>query len=79
MYCDCHGHWTDPRVSKELRQQWMKDSLHNNLNLFMEAGVNPEGWQRQIALQKQFPKNFKNAFCCYPCLCLCLGLAVQII
>lgn len=66
MYSDCHGHWTDPRVSEELRQTWMRDSLNKNLDLFMEAGVNPEGWQRQIALQKQFPKNFKNAFGLHP-------------
>lgn len=66
MYCDCHGHWTDPRVSEELRQQWMSDSLKNNITLFMEAGVDPEGWQRQIALQKRFPKNFKNAFGLHP-------------
>lgn len=66
MYCDCHGHWTDPRVTEEQRQTWMYDSLKNNLNLFMEAGVNPEGWQRQILLQKQYPQNFKNAFGLHP-------------
>lgn len=66
MYCDCHGHWTDPRVSEELRQTWLRDSLKNNLGLFMEAGVDPEGWQRQMALQKQYPKNFKNAFGLHP-------------
>lgn len=66
MYCDCHGHWTDPRVTEELRSQWLQDSLKNNLNLFMEAGVNPEGWQRQILLQKQYPQNFKNAFGLHP-------------
>ena len=32
----------------------------------MEAGVDPEGWQRQIVLQKQYPKNFKNAFGLHP-------------
>ena len=66
MYCDCHGHWTDPRVSEEQRHKWLQESLKNNLNLFMEAGVNPEGWQRQILLQKQFPQNFKNAFGLHP-------------
>lgn len=66
MYCDCHGHWTDLRVSEELRQKWMSDSLKNNLDLFMEAGVDPEGWRRQMALQKQFPQNFKNAFGLHP-------------
>lgn len=66
MYCDCHGHWTDLRVSEKLRQQWMRDSVKLNLDLFMEAGVDPEGWKRQIALQKQFPKNFKNAFGLHP-------------
>ncbi len=66
MYCDCHGHWTDLRVTEEQRQTWMYDSLKNNLNLFMEAGVNPEGWRRQILLQKQYPQNFKNAFGLHP-------------
>lgn len=66
MYCDCHGHWTDPRVTDEQRSAWMYDSLKNNLDLFMEAGVNPEGWQRQILLQKKYPQNFKNAFGLHP-------------
>ena len=66
MYCDCHGHWTDPRVSEEQQNKWLQDSLKNNLNIFMEAGVNPEGWQRQIQLQKKFPQNFKNAFGLHP-------------
>lgn len=66
MYCDCHGHWTDLRVTEEQRQTWMYDSLKNNLNVFMEAGVNPDGWQRQILLQKQYPQNFKNAFGLHP-------------
>lgn len=66
MYCDCHGHWTDPRVSEELRKSWLSDSLKNNIDLFMEAGVDPEGWQRQISLQKQFPQHFKNAFGLHP-------------
>lgn len=66
MYCDSHGHWTDSRVSDEQRTAWLKESLKNNLSLFMEAGVNPEGWQRQILLQKQYPQNFKNAFGLHP-------------
>lgn len=66
MYCDSHGHWTDPRVTEDQRSNWMRDSVKNNLSLFLEAGVNPEGWQRQILLQKQYPQNFKNAFGLHP-------------
>lgn len=66
MYCDCHGHWTDPRVSEELREKWFSDSLQHNISLFMEAGVDPEGWQRQMLLKKQYPAHFKNSFGLHP-------------
>jgi TatD DNase family protein len=66
MYCDSHGHWTDLRVSEELQNAWLRESLKNKLNLFMESGVDPEGWKRQIHLQKKYPNHFKNSFGLHP-------------
>lgn len=66
MYCDSHGHWTDLRVSDEQREKWYRDSLQNNLTLFMEAGVDPEGWKRQLLLKKTYPLNFKIALGLHP-------------
>lgn len=66
MYCDSHAHWTDLRVPEEIQNRWLTESLKNNLNLFMESGVDPEGWKRQIALKKKYPSYFKNSFGLHP-------------
>lgn len=64
MYADSHGHWT--RVSESLQEKWFIQSQQHDLKYFMEAGVDPEGWKKQIALQAQYPQNFKIALGLHP-------------
>lgn len=66
MYCDSHGHWTDSRVSEQTQQIWLVQSLEKQLTLFMEAGVDPEGWKRQLQLKNKFPQHFKIALGLHP-------------
>lgn len=44
----------------------MQTMLVEKITTFMEAGVNPEGWIRQIELQKKYPENFKIALGLHP-------------
>ncbi|MFN3454420.1 MAG: TatD family hydrolase [Pseudobdellovibrio sp.] len=66
MYADAHGHWSDKRVSDELRNQWFQECSQNNIVYFLEAGVDPKGWVRQKKLVEQYPQNFKNSFGLHP-------------
>ena len=63
MYTDAHTHWTDLRMTQFDHMQTM---VEEKITLFMEAGVNPEGWLRQIELQKKYPENFKLALGLHP-------------
>ncbi len=63
MYTDAHTHWTDLRMPQIDQMQIMVDE---KITTFLEAGVNPEGWLRQIELQKKYPKNFKLALGLHP-------------
>jgi TatD DNase family protein len=64
MYADSHGHWT--RVEANLQEKWFIQAQEQSLTYFMEAGVDPEGWPKQIALKAQYPENFKLAFGLHP-------------
>ncbi len=69
MYTDAHTHWTDLRMTQNDQAQTdhIQIMADEKITLFMEAGVNPEGWLRQIELQKKYPENFKLALGLHPC------------
>ncbi len=73
MYTDAHTHWTDLRMPQfeqpgghAQAEKMMQIMNAKNITTFMEAGVNPEGWLRQIELQKKYPENFKLALGLHP-------------
>ncbi len=68
MYTDAHTHWTDLRMTQfdHIKTDQMQIMAAENITTFMEAGVNPEGWLRQIELQKKYPENFKLALGLHP-------------
>ncbi len=69
MYTDAHTHWTDlrmPKIDHLKTDAMMQAMVAKNITSFMEAGVNPEGWLRQIELQKKYPENFKLALGLHP-------------
>lgn len=62
---DAHSHLADPRFGETARNVIQK-SLEKGLSFFMQGGVGPEDWQRQKALQQQFPKNIGTCFGLHP-------------
>lgn len=68
MFVDAHSHWSDLRFSQSLVQ--VKSCLEalrlKKIIFFLQAGVDPEEWQRQIQLKKQFPNSFGTCFGLHP-------------
>lgn len=65
-YIDAHSHWTDQRLGQDeatLREN-LKICADKGIEFFLQGGVDPEEWQRQLNLKKLFPQNFG----------LCIGL-----
>ena len=71
MFADAHVHLTDARfcgdqLSLHECEQVIRQSLQHNISLFLEAGVSPEGWQKQILLFKKFPDHIRYALGLHP-------------
>lgn len=66
MYIDCHCHWTDLRLSPEEKKVLIEKALSKNITGFMCGGVDPEEWQRQKELTKNFPGTFYFSFGVHP-------------
>lgn len=65
-YVDAHSHWTDLRLSlnDENLIHLLKNCADKQIDFFLQGGVDPEEWPRQILLKNKFPNNFG----------ICLGL-----
>lgn len=68
MYIDAHSHWSDLRLSqaKDSIKAQLLQAEKLKITYFMQAGVDPEDWQRQFSLQKKFPENFGLCFGLHP-------------
>lgn len=71
MFADAHVHLTDARfcgdqLSLNECEQVIQQSLQHNISFFLEAGVSPEGWQKQILLSQKFPNHVKYALGIHP-------------
>lgn len=68
MYIDAHSHWADLRWQQNTDQ--IKNHLNRlkaqNINFFMQAGVDPSDWERQLKLKKLFPDSFGLCFGLHP-------------
>lgn len=67
-YVDVHSHWTDLRrhSTDESLQEELEKCRQRGLDFFLLGGVEPEEWQRQLRLQKQFPEHFGLCFGLHP-------------
>ncbi|MGE0633204.1 MAG: TatD family hydrolase, partial [Pseudobdellovibrionaceae bacterium] len=63
-FIDSHCHLSDPRLDPTLLQQMMSSAAEMRISRFVQGGVGPEEWQKQIELASRFPKK----------VILCLGL-----
>lgn len=66
LYIDSHAHWCDPRVNTDNYLQMMRCCEEQQIYFILQGGVDPEDWQRQRQLQKQFTKNIGTSFGLHP-------------
>jgi TatD DNase family protein len=67
-YIDAHSHWTDVRLNQD--ESTIKLSLElcaeKNIEFFLQGGVNPDEWLRQMKLYEKYPQNFGLCFGLHP-------------
>lgn len=66
MYIDAHSHWADSRFSDLDISGNLKKSFKKNITQFMQGGVSPTDWDRQLALKKKYPESFHLCFGLHP-------------
>lgn len=67
-YIDAHSHWADQRLSQspaDLKTR-MQECLERRIDFFLQGGVDPADWQRQLDLKKLFPENIGLCFGLHP-------------
>lgn len=67
-YVDVHSHWADIRFADrgaELTLK-LKACLDKNIDFFLQGGIGPDDWNRQLELKKQYPQNFGLGFGLHP-------------
>ncbi|MFP5520641.1 MAG: TatD family hydrolase [Bdellovibrionia bacterium] len=65
-WVDAHGHLADPRWSDHEVKSLVTESHELGLGFFMQGGVSPEDWQRQISLAQKFPRKIGLCFGLHP-------------
>lgn len=67
-YVDSHSHWADLKF--EQSDESLEARLHacfaKNIDFFLQGGVDPADWGRQLALKKKYPENFGLCFGLHP-------------
>lgn len=54
-FIDSHCHLTDPRLAQVL-SACIVESEERNIRYFIQAGIGPEDWSRQIQVSSRFPQ-----------------------
>lgn len=67
-YIDVHSHWTDARINidEESLNAKLQACFDKNIDFFLQGGVSPDEWLRQIALINKYPNNFGLCFGLHP-------------
>lgn len=67
-YVDAHSHWADPRFSQneESLRQKLNACLAKNIDFFLQGGIGPDDWARQLELKKKYPAYFGLGFGLHP-------------
>ena len=67
-YVDAHSHWADLKfLAADLGlEQRLAEANAKGIDFFLQGGVDPEDWQRQIYIKKKYPDFFGLAFGLHP-------------
>lgn len=76
-YIDAHSHWTkfswtesSNEVDCEMNSQNFESKLQScsdkNINFFLQGGIDPVDWLRQISIKNKYPENFGLCFGLHP-------------
>lgn len=64
-YIDSHCHLADPRLAESV-DSIIRSAQEQNITAFLQGGVGPEDWQRQIDLRERFPEQILLCFGLHP-------------
>jgi TatD DNase family protein len=53
-WIDSHCHLADPRLDQS-REKLIKEAQDKGIRFFMQGGVGPDDWRRQLELERKFP------------------------
>lgn len=67
-YVDAHSHWADERVLQDDESLSRRMALcrQSGFDFFLQGGVSPAEWSRQIDLKKKLPENIGLCFGLHP-------------
>lgn len=67
-YVDAHSHWADIRLNpdEESLKLKLKACFDKSIDFFLQGGVGPDDWVRQLNLKKRYPDNFGLCFGIHP-------------
>ena len=64
-YIDAHCHLADPRFAGSL-EDVLARSREAGIGAWVQGGVDPEDWDRQLVIQKQYPGQIYTSFGLHP-------------
>jgi len=64
-FIDSHCHLADERMNNN-REEVIRSSIQKNIGTFVQAGVGPEDWQKQLKMAEEFPQNIVPCFGLHP-------------
>lgn len=64
IYADAHCHLTDERIQDQL-DQFILNSTQKNIGIFIQGGIHPLEWNKQLELQSRYP-SIKPVFGLHP-------------
>lgn len=65
-YIETHCHLTDDRLSEELCESWIQEARSLGFDFFLQGGVGPEDWDKQVVLEKKHPGKIGLCFGLHP-------------
>lgn len=66
VFIDPHCHLSDPRLDLPQIREYIKLAAERGIERFVQGGVGPEDWQRQIELEKEFKNKIIKCFGLHP-------------